>query len=94
MDINLDIGRCQARAPSMPKPNPVRPRRRLSRHEQRQQGKALKCLDPEACRKELLTIFREAPLKIGLCYPNPWVAGAHSAIKSSTEPSTAALRLL
>lgn len=61
----------------MPKPNPVRPRRRLSRHEQRQQGKALKRLDPEARRKELLaaetgTIFREAPLKIGLCYPNPY----------------------
>lgn len=53
------------------------PRRRLSRHEQREHGKALKRLDPEARRKELLsaetgTIFREAPLKIGLCYPNPY----------------------
>ena len=61
----------------MPKPNPVRPRRRLSRHERRQQGKALQRLDPEARRKELLaaetgTIFREAPLKVGLCYPNPY----------------------
>ena len=59
----------------MPKPNPVRPRRRLSRHEQRE--RALQKLDPEARRKELLaaetgTIIREAPLKIGLCYPNPY----------------------
>ena len=61
----------------MPKPNPVRPRRRLSRHEQRERGRALQKLDPEARRKELLaaetgTILREAPLKIGLCYPNPY----------------------
>jgi radical SAM superfamily enzyme YgiQ (UPF0313 family) len=61
----------------VPKPTPVPPRRRLSRHERRQQGKALQRLDPEARRKELLaaetgTIFREAPLKVGLCYPNPY----------------------
>jgi len=53
------------------------PSRRLSRHERRRGREARQRLDPESRRKELLaaeigTITREAPLKIGLCYPNPY----------------------
>lgn len=60
----------------MSKRTPDRPRR-LSRHERRRGRQARQRLDPESRRKELLadelgTITREAPLKIGLCYPNPY----------------------
>jgi len=59
------------------------PKRRLARGQQeRARAKAAR-VDPDARRRELLddetgTIFREAPLKVGLCYPLPYRAAMSS----------------
>lgn len=53
------------------------PKRRRSRAVQAREAERFGRLDPEATRKALLaaetgTIVRDAPLRIGLCYPNPY----------------------
>jgi radical SAM superfamily enzyme YgiQ (UPF0313 family) len=58
-------------------PRPPKAPRRLSRDDQRTHRQRQARLDPQAQRKALLadevgTIFRDAPLRIALCYPNPY----------------------
>lgn len=57
--------------------------RRRSRATQAKDRAARQRLDPEALRRQLLadeigTIYKDAPLRIGLCYPNPY----HTAMSS------------
>ncbi|MCB9785542.1 MAG: radical SAM protein [Deltaproteobacteria bacterium] len=58
-------------------PRPPKARKRLSREDQRAHRQRQARLDPEQQRKALLadetgTIIRDAPLRIALCYPNPY----------------------
>jgi radical SAM superfamily enzyme YgiQ (UPF0313 family) len=58
-------------------PRPPKARKRLSREDQRVHRQRQARLDPEQQRKALLadelgTIIRDAPLRIALCYPNPY----------------------
>ncbi|TNF27748.1 MAG: radical SAM protein [Deltaproteobacteria bacterium] len=59
------------------------PKRRLARGQQQRAREASARVDPDARRRELLadetgTIYREAPLKVGLCYPLPYRAAMSS----------------